>query len=176
LVHREEENIILFLVVASGKDWIVMRTRWSALCILAILALPTGCTEKEPTVVIDDWWNVDFAKNGCELRASTGNPCIGDPAADVREFESQLSTFFASDPSCRGVVFVSFSGPKSTTPRVASGAEWQLMLDFVMGESSQSWSMVRRTKFLVTSGQGDPKGIAHAVCTVVKQTGGTVVN
>src|SRR5580704_496423 len=61
---------------------------------LAILLLSAGCTEKEPAVVVDDRWNVDYAKNGCSMRAVTEEPCVSDPVAEVRRFEAQLGTSF----------------------------------------------------------------------------------
>jgi len=65
---------------------------------------------------------------------------------EVHDFESQLRTFFASDPLCHGVVLAGF-GPTQVASRAASEADtskedWQLMLDFRVGESSQSWTLV----------------------------------
>jgi hypothetical protein len=147
-----------------------------ALLIVAILSLAVGCTRKEPVVVVDDWWNVDYAKNGCATRAVTEEPCVGDPATEVRSFEVQLGTVFASDPSCHGVVLANYKGPDSTPSKSASTADWQLMFDFISGEVSQNWSMVGHVDGTYNTGNGNPKEIAHTICAVVKQTGGSVVN
>jgi hypothetical protein len=143
--------------------------------VLGVSIFLFGCTKRESIVVVDDWWNVDDAKIGCELRAHSRNPCVGDPVAEVRDFEAQLGTSFATDPSCRGVVLATFNGPVGQSSSAASKAGWQLMLDFVVGEVSQQWSMVHRTgDNHYTTGRGNPSEIAHSVCAVVNHTGGSI--
>lgn len=145
------------------------------LSVLGIALFLFGCTKGESIVVVDDWWDVDYARNGCEMRAQGPNPCVGDPVAEVRDFEAQLSTSFATDPSCRGVVLATFNGPVGESSSAASKAGWQLMLGFVVGEASQQWSMVHRTgDNHYTSGQGNPREIAHSICAVVNHTGGSI--
>jgi hypothetical protein len=139
---------------------------------LAILLLSAGCTEKEPAVVVDDRWNVDYAKNGCSMRAVTEEPCVSDPVAEVRRFEAQLGTFFARDPSCQGVVLANYQGPDSAPSRVPSIADWQLTVDFISGEASQSWSMIRHVDRSYNTGNGNPGEIAHTICAVVKRARG----
>ena len=142
---------------------------------LAISLFLFGCTKRESIVVVDDWWNLDFAKNGCELRARSGNPCIGDPVSALREYEAQLSTAFATDPSCRGVVLSTFNGPTGQSSSAASKAGWQLMLSFIEGEGSQQWSMVHRTgDNSYRTGQGNPSETAHSICAVVNHAGGSI--
>jgi hypothetical protein len=53
-------------------------SKTQALVLLPVFAFCSACKKKEPIVVIDDWSNVDFAKNDCELRARGGDPCIGE--------------------------------------------------------------------------------------------------
>jgi hypothetical protein len=142
------------------------------LLILAILPLSVGCTQNDPAVVVDDRWNVDHAKNDCSMRAITEEPCVGDPVAEVRRFEAQLGTFFASDPSCQGVVLANYKGPDSAPPRAASSADWQLTLDFILGEASQSWSVIRHVDRSYDTGSGNPGEIAHTICAVVKRARG----
>jgi hypothetical protein len=145
------------------------------LFVLGIALFQFGCTKRESIVVVDDWWNVDYAKGGCEMRAHSGNPCFGDPVAEVRDFEARLGTSFAADPSCRGVVLATFNGPVGQSSSAASKAGWQLMLDFALGEGSQYWSMVHRTgDNHYTTGRGNPSEIAHSICAVVNHTGGSI--
>ncbi len=74
--------------------------------------------------MVEDWWNIDFAKSGCEMRARNGSDqCIGDPAEEVRDFEAQLRTAFASDGSCRGAVLTEFEGPQQVISKAASEAD-----------------------------------------------------
>jgi hypothetical protein len=163
------------------KDVRVASIRLSSVTwlILAIVSLPVGCTSKEPVVVVDDRWNVDYAKKGCSVRAVTEEPCVGDPIAEVRSFEAQLATFFASDPSCHGVAVANYEGPGSGHSKAASIADWQLTLDFILGEPSQSWSMIRHVdgsdntgNSSYSTGNGNPGEIAHTICGVVKQAAG----
>lgn len=129
-------------------------------------------------VIIDNWWNVDFAKGACELRASTGDLCVEDPADAVREFETELRTYFASDSTCRGITLAAFGpsyrGATSAFKADTSKADWQLMLDFNVGKTSQGWTIVNRGR--IASGDGDAQNIVHTVCGVVNQTGGSVAN
>ena len=140
--------------------------------ILAILPSSVGCTQQDAAVVVDDRWNVDHAENDCSMRAITEEPCVGDPVGEVRRFEAQLGTFFSSDPSCQGVVLANYKGPDSAPSRAASISDWQLTLDFIFGDASQSWSMIRHVDGSYNTGNGNPGEIAHTICAVVKQARG----
>jgi len=153
-----------------------MRTsKTQALILLLVFAFCSACKKKEPIVVIDDRWNVDFAKNDCELRARAGDRCIGDPVVEVREFEAKLRTSFASDTSCHGIVLADFDpnqvARKAPSEPNTSKAEWRLMLDSRLGDSSQDWTMVHRGQ--IAAGRGVPKEIMHAICRILKQAGGS---
>jgi hypothetical protein len=146
--------------------------------LLCVFVFSFGCRKKEPIVVIDDWWNVDFAKNSCDRRAASNDPCTGDPVVEVRDFESQLRTFFTSDPRCQGIILAAF-GPGQAASKAASEADtskadWQLMLDFSVGQTSQGWTMVHHGQ--TSTGQGQPKDVVQAVCAIVRQAGGSLAN
>lgn len=146
---------------------------------MILVALLTGCGKKETIVVLDHWWNADYVKIGCEMRASTPEPCPLNPQLELQQFESEMNVFFSSDPVCQGILFSGFGGPKSLTPEQlnrGSDAQWQLMLDYSVGDTLQDWSIVHRKDSSVMSGKGTPEQIAHAVCGVVKMTGGKVIN
>jgi hypothetical protein len=147
-----------------------------ALVLLPVFAFCTACKKKQTSVVIDDSWNVDFAKKECELRARSDDPCVGDPVVEVREFEAKLRTSFASDASCHGIVLAGFGlnqfATKAASEANSSKADWRLMLDFRLGDSSQDWTMVHRGQ--IAAGRGVPKEIMHAVCRIVKQAGGSL--
>jgi hypothetical protein len=145
------------------------RTR--PILLLAIVVFSVACAKEKPIVVIDHRWNTDYAKNACWRMKDSETPCVGDPTVDVNEFESQLVTSFASDPTCSRVAVV---GPRGKT-----GLEpyWLLMLDFMPGKSGQNWGIVHTadgSRTRIREGGGDPKQIAHTVCAVVKQTGASV--
>jgi hypothetical protein len=148
------------------------------LSVLGISVFLFACTKRESIVTVNDWWSVDFAKNGCELGVANGNPyCAGlDPAAEVRNFEQEMSTFFATDSSCHGVVLATYSGPvEGRSSNAASKSAWTLMMNFTVGQTSQYWSMTRHTgDNSYTTGHGNPKEMAHSICAVVNHIGGSI--
>jgi hypothetical protein len=90
---------------------------------LLIILLAAGCRDtayktdsegqtvlkpKFPPIVFDDWWNVDYVKNGCELAARNSTPCPSDrtPREVVREFENELDVVFASESACHGLLIL----------------------------------------------------------------------
>lgn len=143
---------------------------------LVVFASCLSCAKKNPIVVVDDWWNLDFAKSDCALRATRNKAaCLFDPTLEVRNFEAQLVTYFAADPSCSGIVLVGPNGREGLEPH------WLLMLDFLPGESTQSWEIVApgvasTRRQVYSAGKGEPKEIVHTVCAVVQHGGGSVVN
>ena len=127
-----------------------------------------ACANNKPIVVIDHRWNIDYAKSACE---HPGNPCVGDSAVDVNDFETRLITAFAAQPTCSNVIVI---GP---TGKIGLEPYWLLMLDFTPGSSDQSWSVVhtadsQRTR--IRKGNGDPDQIANSICTTIKQTGASI--
>ena len=111
---------------------------------LTVLLL-AGCHKPQPTIVIDGWWDVDFAREHCawvkqwqrenaSAILSRGCPnvpscpelspsidaCGVDPTQQVHDFEDALATNFASDTKCAGIQIIQFKGPKQTP---APGAE-----------------------------------------------------
>ncbi len=168
-----------FLRQSSGSSrfsgWL-----WSHVFLLSAVVCTVGCSPRKPIVTIDDWWNIDYAKNACEYRAAWGEPCTVDPVSELRDFETALRTSFSGDPACHEVILTGFGDPLSTPTKAASEAslkaDWQLMFDFQPGASSEDWTMVRRIDSKRTMGRGTPKEVAHSICTVVTATGGLIVD
>jgi len=125
--------------------------------------------------VLDDQFNVDFAHVAC--RDLPG--CVDGLGveAQVRDFELQLSTAFATDSSCNGLVLVSYPAKPTLEDLKAS---WLLTLQFNPGQPGYGWRMghggATGHPRGFTEGEGNATAIAHAVCAVVKQRGGSVVN
>jgi len=127
---------------------------------------------KTPIVVMDEWWNVDYAKNRCEQRAKL-NPCIGDSASEVRDFELKVASAFTADATCHGFKLVGVLGPVKTDDVIAS--QWQLMFNYDPGEAKQSWTLVAKSGVSsVTTGEDGPKETVRAICSVLGQKGGSV--
>lgn len=109
--------------------------------VLAVVTMGGGCSKPKPTIVLDGWWSTDYAKNSCTSAnqwyresataiAQLGcavvtacpemmprvDACRGDPALEVRGFETELATQLAADPRCSGVRFGMFSPLTLTRP------------------------------------------------------------
>ena len=153
------------------------KLRWRPVCrglVLAGLGFGfTSCANERPTVAINHWWNLDFAKNSCRNMKSSQDPCVGDPTIEVTDFEARLVTAFASEPGCAKVVLIGPSGKASLKPF------WSLMIDFVPGKPAQDWTIVHtidqhKQWTRIRKGEGKPDTIARAVCAAVNGTGASV--
>ena len=173
----------------------------------AIIA--SGCSKPDSNMVsvlvLDGWWNADFAKETCEqadtwhrenaaLIRQVGCPavtacaemmvrvkaCAVDPVVEVRDFESELATKLAADPACGGIQLVRFQGPGNVDDATADAMKaphWSLQLQFVPGSRKQAWTMLRSPELNgYTKEEGDPKEIAKSVCAIIKVRGAAFVN
>jgi hypothetical protein len=200
------ERVLDLLVFEDLKQG--SRTRGGFLLLAALSSLIlTGCDEpmSDPVVVLDDWWNVVYAKNACasasawqkenaSLVAQVGcesvnscpemtprvDACRFDPVGNLYTFETELETQFASNPTCKGVQVVSYKGPQSTDSHVSQvnqDGAWWLSFNYSPGARKQNWAMSRTSALIaVTSGEGDPKEIADTVCSIVTQQGAKILN
>jgi hypothetical protein len=145
----------------------------------ALLLIPfLGCktksilSAKEPTVLMDDWWNVDYAKQVCASKLQNHTDiCIDDPTGEVRDYESQIETTFAADPNCHGLKMIGTNGPVFAHGTI--NADWQMMLDYVPGDSKQNWTLTDRVA-IVATGTDDAKATVHTLCAVLSHKGGSV--
>jgi hypothetical protein len=159
--------------------------------LLALSASVIGCSKPAPpTVVLDGWWNKDYAKAtcdqaknwhqenakfvaqygceaiaGCDALTPILNACALDPTMELRSFENSITTEFAANSRCNGIRLAYFSGSGSHGNNKAlseafSGDYWQLMLDYKPGEQKQPWSMVRSGN---ASAYVEGSGDAHAI-------------
>lgn len=172
---------------------------------LLTVAILTGCAKAPPTVVLDSWWNTDYAKSVCRtatdwykqnaaLISQVGcstvtsckdmmpqvNACMFDSTGGVHDFEISLSTAFAADPACSKVSFVVFSGPQHVTSAESEAlkrSHWSLMLDFTPGAKQQDWSLVRLGKqHSFAKGNGHIAEIARQVCAIARNVSASVSN
>jgi hypothetical protein len=171
---------------------------------LLLIVVLVGCGKPTPVVVLNGWWNVDYAKNGCEsankwhqenaaLISQVGcdqvascrelmpivEACALGVVEDVRRFENDLTTEFAANAECRSVQFVYFSGPDNTNKMVSDAMKKQhylLMLYYKPGARKQQWSMKRSDQSDLTQGEGNPEEIAKKVCSIAKEQGAKLAN
>ena len=162
--------------------------------------LLTSCkNSEEKTVVIDGWWDVDFAKGTCDAAqkeldndkkkkyesfpktTQIADACLLDNTGGVRDFENSLMTEFASNPNCKSVHVIYFVGPDAGDnkgyDKVLDEFHYQLSLGFIPGELSQEWQMTSSPKLTsYTKGTGTPQEIANKVCPIVIGTGANLSN
>ena len=169
--------------------------------------LLTSCKHsEEKTVVIDGWWDVDFAKNTCadsnrilnedkEIIKQSGcenvtacpeltkrsEACLLDNTGGVRDFENNLMTELASNPNCKSVHVVYFSGPdtgyNNEYDKVSDELYYQISLNFIPGELTQEWQMTSFPKLTsYTKGTGTPQEIANKICPIILGIGAKLSN
>jgi hypothetical protein len=142
------------------------------------------CTKAAgPVIVLDHWWNTDYAKNGCGLMLPKGfddpglEACQERRAAALRDFELVLSTQLAARPECVDVRVLGFqlAAVSPEVEKAVSGEHWQLSLNYATENSMiQPWQMYRSPKGTVQQGEGTPQQIASDVCSIVRKRGATV--
>jgi hypothetical protein len=138
---------------------------WITIPLLLAVGLLRRRIGKQPVVVIDHWWNVNFATTGCEMRRKLNDACVRDVAAEVGDFEGQIATHFARSGDCRDVILRT-AGANNINPKV----DLLLTVNFSSGDPSQSWSVVRPADSKLITGQNTPDEIAEKVCMLAKQT------
>ena len=146
---------------------------FSRLAIAAVVGLAGmySIRADEPTpVVIDSWWNEDYAKefcsralawyeeeraliarHGCEaVTACTDmmprvQSCqLQGPVSEIRDFEDRLVTYMTANAQCKGVRLVRYSGPDAdnkSASNVMKGNYWMLTLDYIPGDAKQAWAL-----------------------------------
>jgi hypothetical protein len=156
--------------------------RRAALTAAVAVVLGGGCSKPAvPTVVLDDWWNVDYAKQSCnDSTPANRTACEAGAVMEVREFERLLATEFASNSACQSVRLVQYEGPTDTRPEAVEAVSAKpsfLMLDYIPGTKQQRWTMATRAEHsAATEGSGDAREIAATVCVIVRQRGAEIVN
>jgi hypothetical protein len=146
-----------------------------AITLLLTIAI-VGCSKSSPVIVLDSWWNIDYAKQWCNGRS----PCFPDPVQGVRDFETELATQFAAQAACKSVRFVRFNGPekadKAAVDAIAKD-HWNLSINFTPDQSKQQWQMLGSTNSAaLMQGSGAPGEIAKNVCAIVNGHGAAIAN
>lgn len=154
-----------------------------------LLLLVVSCTKKKPpqTIVFDDWWNLDYLKNACQLQSNFGRHCSQSPNEILWEVENSLQVAFASQPDCHDVRLIRFTSdmakaaakdPNASATgdmrEAANSEDWSLMLD-IPGDNytDGGWSMVKGSVVL----KGDLNNPADAVrhiCGIARGRGGSI--
>ena len=163
--------------------------RFTILIFPVLVASAFGQIAKKPSsIVLDQWWNIDYVKNGCELAARNATPCSRSPEETVREFEAELKVAFASELACHGVTLLQFtpemaqaavrnpSAPASEAAAATLNAKWQLMLDLDghgHTQASAGWTMSNLSTMATLNGRiTTPTHLAKQICKIARGLGG----
>src|SRR5689334_22533429 len=107
-----------------------MTSKLCAAAVFALLTVYAGTSRADapaPLIVIDRWWGVDYAKEGCEIPAfqnprESEDVCKQEMTESYNVFELELKTQFAALAECAGITVSSFDypqNPKEPPPDVA---------------------------------------------------------
>jgi len=145
-------------------------------------------------IVFDDWWNIDYVKNGCEMAAQYGKPCPAGrtPKDVVREFENELEVVFASEGACHGLSLSHLtpemineavknpSAPaKGKMATAATGDYWSLILDLdgrSHTQAGQGWTLVDSAHHSFNGEIKTPQYLIQQICKITKGVGGKAEN
>lgn len=159
-----------------------MAKRYRGWMAIGCLVLLNGCktSRRHPTVTLDNWWNVDYAKNACELyKRNFGVFCDGNVIA--AEIRNEFVTSFRANPACTNVVlYTGFTSPEQVKEK-APDVEWTLMLEPSITEGEINWEQSQWSVLYhderASYGQGNLKDMKKAttlVCDNVNGVGGQV--
>jgi hypothetical protein len=149
-----------------------------------------GEPRRDPVIVLDDWWNVDYIKNGCEMFAKEGSPCPATLSAEriVGQFDNDLKVAFAAESTCHGLSLLTLS-PEMINAAVknpsapatgkaktmAESVHWSLMFDFNGQQENQNgsgWSLVDPSQHVFNGQIKTTQSLAQEVCKIVNGVGG----
>lgn len=148
--------------------------------ILALLFLCACRTSEKQVVEMDQWWNVDFAKNYCATRGDSSEICKTNAELGLREFESRLATAIAAEPACNQVRYVSHIKSNLSNDKKLMAA-WSLSLDYdYQRDEKQAWKIIHSPDdsnpqaYGYGEGSGTPSEVAKDICNFVSSRGGRV--
>jgi hypothetical protein len=189
--------------VSRTISWRPTRVTKAPLVLLLACVMLTACSKPRPVVVLDGWWNVDYAKEACRSARTwvTNNAtavaqvgcdryvscremtrrndaCVPDNTGGVREFQVALGTQVATLAQCHDIRFIHFDSPtgtSNTSSDALRGAHWALTLDFVPGATKQPWTLIGPA-MEKTAGEDTVAQIAAKVCAIAEHRGGELQN
>jgi hypothetical protein len=144
-------------------------------CYIALALILTGCGDHKPppTVVIDDWWGVDYAKQGCNTKPEDEKAnCLLDMAYSAHEFENEVLAAAGGSADCSGANLILWNlESKAAIPT----ADWTLYIDYIADAPEQHWTLLSSdTRAVMLQGTATPKEIAHTICAISLNKGATI--
>lgn len=158
-----------------------------ALVTLPLMACRSAATKESAlTVVYDGWWSNDYAAKSATMQCPPENRkfCQDEARAAEADFSGQFSAAFQTDPACSGIRLIMYNGPNRTSAearrmysQLSGKPHWGLQVNFNPQLQKQPWQLsVDPGPTQYSSGEGDAPSIAHSVCSIAKNAGGSVVN
>lgn len=141
---------------------------------LAILLMVVACDKAaQRTVVIDNWWTIDYAKSACRMDKSIC-PDPNDPGG-VLAYIDALKAQFAASPTCQGVAVFDYRGPNAERPSgmPTDDNREQLIIDYHPGHSAQPFTIMGKPSNNI-AGEGKIEQIVARTCAAARGLGGTV--
>jgi len=168
-----------------------------------LLAFSISALADERILIIDTWWTVDYARQGCnqakqfeknyketlrtisceELTACPEMQpriaaCLTDKTGGANYYLDRLKGRLAASPECAGITVASFVGPSNGSPAVSNlmkKPHKTLIIDYVPGEPRQYWGVTDETNTIL-QGEGSLSQLVVDVCRIVKTSGAKVVH
>ena len=139
-----------------------------------IAGVCSGSASAVDTIVVEDWWNIDYAKLECNGKQEAAL-CKKNAEQEVRNFVLETTTGMAASTECAGVSIVTYAGPQpSEVAKVATTRPyWSVSIDFNSGRQKQEWWMLHSVTLAYLKGEADPEELAKTVCAIVTARGTT---
>jgi hypothetical protein len=147
--------------------------------------VPLGKPEAQSpvTIIYDRIWSIASATNSATMQCTAQTLGVCENARNQEnEFYKRFSAAFQSDPACSGLMLFALDNPEGNPAsawqklgKVADKDQWLLNVSFEPDFKKQPWSLQRMLMGSQVSGEGDAHLMAHTICSIVKRTGGSVV-
>ncbi len=143
------------------------------------------------TIVYDEYWASDYAANGAGMQCPTAmrQMCEAEARSEEATFLGKFSGAFQTDPTCAGMRLLVEHGRDNNSEQARRALaetydkreHWWLMVNFSRNLQRQAWDMthyddLRQPSGRRASGDGDPLSMAHSVCQIAKNAGGSVID
>jgi len=150
----------------------------------ALRAIAIPAHADGPSLVIDRWWGVDYAKADCQIPAfkpagKSEAMCIQESTESYNVFELELKTQLAASAECSGITVLSFGYPQNPKqpPPDLSRPYWSFSINYKGDKPAQLWQMLppKGSDLPMMQATGTPSEIATQVCIIIKGKGGAIL-
>jgi hypothetical protein len=169
----------------DGRRTAVRAWLWVLLAVVLIasalmtrsFAAANSASTRERVVLLEQEWNEASARVHCRDRGRDDAGCRREYLTNVDVYEHDITTQAQMSPACSGIVLKKVA---TTVARIEyanshPGAQiWTLYINLTDAGPEESWLLVPWDEGRQSEGYNDPRGIALAVCAIVKGVGAKV--